>query len=138
MIPASPSSTYGQPWLTRCPPTKMRSLTRPSWTRAVAGEIVDHNAEEEAMIEEPALSLAKGPNFGAFTTMLPSGRPMTHVMWVDCDGDHILINTETHRAKFKNIQTNPNVAVAIWDRNDPYVYAEVRGTVVDTVAGDTA
>lgn len=90
------------------------------------------------MIEEPALSLAKGPNFGAFTTILPSGRPMTHVMWVDCDGDHILINTETHRAKFKNVQTNPNVAVAIWDRNDPYKYAEVRGTVVDTVVGDEA
>src|SRR5437763_1056371 len=90
------------------------------------------------MIEEPALSLARDANFAAFTTMLPSGVPMTHVMWVDCDGEHLLINTETHRAKFKNVEANPNVAVAIWDRNDPYVYAEVRGTVVETVAGETA
>jgi PPOX class probable F420-dependent enzyme len=90
------------------------------------------------MIEEPALSLAKDANFAAFTTMQPSGVPMTHVMWVDCDGEHLLINTETHRAKFKNVRTNPNVAVAIWDRDNPYVYAEVRGTVVATITGDAA
>jgi hypothetical protein len=33
--------------------------------------------------------------------ILRSGRPMTHVMWVDADEDHILINTEAHRAKFR-------------------------------------
>jgi PPOX class probable F420-dependent enzyme len=90
------------------------------------------------MIEEPALSLARGANFGAFTTMLPGGRPMTHVMWVDTDGEHIIINTETHRQKYKNVLANPMVAVAIWERDDPYRYAEVRGRVVETVAGAEA
>ena len=82
--------------------------------------------------------MAQEPNFAAFTTMLPSGRPMTHVMWVDCDGEHLLINTETHRAKFHNVERNPLVAVTIWDRNDPYRYAEVRGRVVEIVGGDDA
>ncbi|HUP75188.1 MAG TPA: TIGR03618 family F420-dependent PPOX class oxidoreductase [Acidimicrobiales bacterium] len=90
------------------------------------------------MIDEPARSMAREPNFAAFTTMLPSGRPMTHVMWVDCDGEHLLINTETHRAKFHNVERNPLVAVTIWDRNDPYRYAEVRGRVVDVVRGEAA
>ena len=90
------------------------------------------------MIDEPARSMATQPNFAAFTPMLPSGRPMTHVMWVDCDGEHLLINTETHRAKFHNVERNPLVAVTIWDRDDPYRYAEVRGRVVEIVRGTAA
>jgi PPOX class probable F420-dependent enzyme len=82
--------------------------------------------------------MAMDANFAAFTTMLPSGKPMTHVMWVDCDGEHLIINTETHRAKFRNVEQNPVVAVAIWDRNDPYKYAEVRGRVVEIVKGPEA
>ena len=37
------------------------------------------------MLEEGVRALAKGKNFAAFTTLLPDGQPMTHVMWVDCD-----------------------------------------------------
>jgi PPOX class probable F420-dependent enzyme len=90
------------------------------------------------VIDEPARSMARDANFAAFTTMLPSGQPMTHVMWVDCDDEHLLINTETHRAKYLNVLKNPRVTVTIWDRNDPYRYAEVRGRVVDTVRGPEA
>jgi PPOX class probable F420-dependent enzyme len=90
------------------------------------------------VIDEPARSMAREPNFAAFTTMLPSGRPMTHVMWIDCDDEHLLINTETHRAKFHNVERNPLVAVTIWDRDDPYRYAEVRGRVVGIVGGEVA
>jgi len=90
------------------------------------------------VIDEPARSMAQQANFAAFTTMLPSGQPMTHVMWVDCDGEFLLINTETHRAKFRNVQRNPRVTVTIWDRDDPYRYVEVRGRVVDTVRGVVA
>ena len=35
-------------------------------------------------------------------------------MWVDADDDHVLINTEVHRAKYKAISANPNVTVTIW------------------------
>jgi len=90
------------------------------------------------MIEEPARSLATSANFAAFTTLLPDGTPMTHVMWVDCDGEHLLINTASHRTKFRNVLVNPVVAVTIWDRDDPYRYAEVRGRVVAEVHGDLA
>ena len=50
------------------------------------------------------LELARGPNFAAFTVLLRSGQPMTHVMWVDAGEDHVLINTEVHRAKFKAVE----------------------------------
>jgi PPOX class probable F420-dependent enzyme len=82
--------------------------------------------------------LAQAANFAALTVNLPSGRAMTHVMWVDADDDHILINTEVHRAKFKAVDRDPRVTVMVWVKDDPYSYAEVRGLVVETVRGPEA
>ena len=47
------------------------------------------------MIDENIKSLAQAKNFAAFTTFLPNGQAMTHVMWVDADDEHILINTRS-------------------------------------------
>src|SRR5918993_5644428 len=52
--------------------------------------------------------------------------------------EHLLINTEMHRAKYKAIQQHPDVTVTIWDAADPYRYVEVRGTVNGQVRGDAA
>ena len=82
--------------------------------------------------------LAQGPNFAAFTVLLRSGQPMTHLMWVDADDQHAIINTEVHRAKFKAVQRDPRVAVTVWPRDDPYAYAEVRGRVAAIVRGPEA
>jgi PPOX class probable F420-dependent enzyme len=90
------------------------------------------------MVDEAVKHLAQGKNFGALTTMLPSGQPMTHVMWVDADDNYVLINTETHRQKYKNVQHDPRVSVAIVDAANPYHYAEVRGRVVGEVTGPAA
>lgn len=89
-------------------------------------------------IEPRVLQLAQAPNFAAFTVHLASGHAMTHVMWVDADEDHVLINTEVHRAKFKAVEREPRVTVTIWDKESPYTYAEVRGRVVATVRGPEA
>ena len=82
--------------------------------------------------------LAQGANFAALTVNLPSGRAMTHVMWVDADDDHVLINTEVHRAKFKAMERDPRVTVMIWEHDNPYSYVEVRGRIVETVRGPEA
>jgi PPOX class probable F420-dependent enzyme len=90
------------------------------------------------MLDDVAKKLAQEANFAAFTTLLPSGQPMTHVMWVDADDDHLLINTEVHRQKYKNVTHDPRVTVTIIDRNSPYHYAEVRGRVTEEVRGEAA
>ena len=90
------------------------------------------------MIDDAVKTLAQGPNFAAFTTLLADGMPMTHVMWVHADDEHLLINTEVHRQKYKNVQRDPRVTVTIIDKDNPYHYAEVRGRVVGEVRGDQA
>jgi PPOX class probable F420-dependent enzyme len=84
------------------------------------------------------LELAHGQNFAALTTLLPSGHPQTQVMWVDADDQHLLINTEVHRQKFRNVERDPRVTVMIWDKEDPYRFVEVRGEVVEKVMGPEA
>ncbi len=90
------------------------------------------------MIDEKVKKLAQQDNFGTITTLLRDGTPSTHVMWVDADDEYMLINTETGRAKFRNIQRDPRVSVVVFNKDDPYEYAEIRGRVVETVTGDEA
>lgn len=89
-------------------------------------------------LDEQTIALAKGPNFAVLTTLRPDGHPVAQPMWVDSDGEHILINTEPHRRKFRNIENDPRVTVTIWERDNPYRYAEVRGRVTDIVRGARA
>jgi PPOX class probable F420-dependent enzyme len=84
------------------------------------------------------LQLARGHNFAAFTTLLPGGHPQTQVMWVDADDDHLLVNTEVHRQKFRNVERDARVTIMIWDKEDPYRFVEVRGEVVEKVKGPEA
>ena len=90
------------------------------------------------MLDHKTKTLASGRNFAVLTTLMEDGTPQSHVMWVDHDDEHILINTEIHRQKFLNVSRDPRATVTIIDSSNGYSYAEVRGTVVDTVHGERA
>ncbi|HEX7131488.1 MAG TPA: PPOX class F420-dependent oxidoreductase [Iamia sp.] len=83
-------------------------------------------------------ALADDKNFAALTTLMPDGQPQTQVMWVGADDDHLLINTEIHRAKYENTSRDPRVTVTVWDAANPYRYVEARGRVVGEIRGDAA
>lgn len=90
------------------------------------------------MLNPEIRDLARGKNFAALTVIPASGHPMTHIMWVDADDEHVLINTDLGRAKATAMDHDARVTVTIWDAANPYHYAEVRGTVVSTTAGQEA
>ena len=90
------------------------------------------------MLEPAIRDLARDNNFASLCVRLPNGQIASHVMWVDADDEHVLINTEVHRAKFRAMEQDPHVTVMIWKLDDPYSYAEVRGVVTDTVRGPEA
>jgi PPOX class probable F420-dependent enzyme len=83
-------------------------------------------------------TLATGKNFAALTTLAADGQPRTHIMWVDADDEHLLINTEVHRSKFKDIERDPRVTVTVVNAENPYQYVEARGKVVGTTTGPDA
>jgi PPOX class probable F420-dependent enzyme len=90
------------------------------------------------MLDPSVRELATAKNYAVLAFHLSSGAIGSHVMWVDATDDYLLINTEVHRAKYRAIQGNPNVTVTIWDLQNPYRYAEVRGRVLSEVRGPEA
>ena len=89
-------------------------------------------------IDADLKALATGKNFAAMTTLMPNGQPQTQLMWVHADDDHVLINTEVGRQKFKNVTKDPRVTVTVFAADNPYQYVEARGRVESHEAGDVA
>lgn len=90
------------------------------------------------MLSENAQELARGPNYGTLATKLPSGRIQAQPVWVDTDGVNILVNTEIHRRKYKNVEADPVVTVTIISRDNNWHWSEIRGRVARTVHGQEA
>jgi uncharacterized pyridoxamine 5'-phosphate oxidase family protein len=75
--------------------------------------------------------------YAVLTTMMPNGAPSSHMMWAGCDDEgHVLINTEVHRRKFKNMAVGTKATILAFENN--FSWVEVRGTVVDHVTGPAA
>ena len=89
-------------------------------------------------LDNKRIQMASGPNYATLTTLFKNGVPQTHVMWVDTDGENILINTEIHRFKYKNILKDPRVTVTIWKHDNPFKFVEVRGEVIAEITGQEA
>ena len=89
-------------------------------------------------LDKKTIKMAQGPNYAALTTLFENGSPQTHTMWVDTDGEYILINTEIHRVKYKNMKKDPRVSVMIWKHDDAFKFVEVRGKVVGEITGEDA
>lgn len=83
-------------------------------------------------------SFATARNFAALTTLMPDGQPQTQLMWVHADDDHVVVNTEVGRQKFRNVEADPRVTITVFNVENPYQYVEARGRVAATTTGDEA
>jgi len=77
------------------------------------------------------IDLFQDPVHGVLTTMMPDGMPQSSVVWVDYDGEYVLINTTLERQKGRNMQANPKVTVLVIDPKDSSRWIEVRGHVIE-------
>ena len=82
--------------------------------------------------------LAQARNFAALTTLMPDGHPQTQIMWVSADDEHVIINTQLDRQKYRNVLADPRVTVTVFDADNPYRYVEARGRVARTQDGAAA
>lgn len=89
-------------------------------------------------LDEDTVRLAQGKNLATVVTLMPDGQPQALLTWVDTDGEHVLVNTEPQRQRFRNIRRDPRITVLIHSADDPWDWAEVRGHVVETVDGSEA
>ena len=90
------------------------------------------------MLDDDVKKLAQGKNFATVSTRMPDGSIQSLPLWVDADDEHLLLNTEIHRQRYKNLQRDPHVTVTIVEEGNWYSYVEVRGQLAGEVRGDEA
>ena len=86
-------------------------------------------------LPELAKKLLDDANFVVVATSNTDGSPQTSVLWATYEGDELLLSTIQGRKKETNWLKDPRVSVLILDREDPYSYVEVRGSVSMSTEG---
>ncbi|MFC6510518.1 PPOX class F420-dependent oxidoreductase [Promicromonospora citrea] len=83
------------------------------------------------------IHLLQNPNYAFLGTVRPDGGVQVNPMWFDFDGETLRFTHTTHRAKFRNLQQNPSMSLAIVNPENPFNYLEVRGKLVEVVPDPT-
>lgn len=85
----------------------------------------------EATLNPAAKALLREPVLANLATVAPDGSPHVTPVWVDVDGDDVLINTAEGRVKARNLRRSARLAVSVVDPADPYRVVAFQGTVAD-------
>ena len=84
------------------------------------------------MLSERDRRILDAPNFASLATVMPEGAPHVSTVWLDVDGEEVLVNTGEGLVKTENVRRDARVAISVFDQqDDPYEQVVVRGTVVD-------
>jgi PPOX class probable F420-dependent enzyme len=76
--------------------------------------------------------------FAHVATIDADGEPQVTPVWIDYDGQHLLVNSQRGRKKDRNMRERPQVAVSILDPDNPYRYIGLQGRVVEVTEAGAA
>ncbi len=82
-------------------------------------------------LSDDVKALVRGANFAHLTTLMPDGSPQVAPVWVDLEGDRILVCTGENSLKAKNTRRDSRVGMSIVAFDNPYVEAQLRGRVAE-------
>jgi PPOX class probable F420-dependent enzyme len=82
-------------------------------------------------LSEDVKTLIRGANFAHLATLMPDGSPQAAPVWVDLEGDRILIATGEGSLKAKNTRRDGRVALSMVAFDNPYLEAQLRGRVAE-------
>ena len=85
----------------------------------------------EGPIPDQFLELFKKRSLGHLATLMVDGTPHVTPVWVDYDGQHVIVNSAKGRLKDIAMSKRPTVAIEIGDPDNPNRYVLVRGEVVE-------
>ncbi len=82
-------------------------------------------------LSDDVKALVRGANFAHLATLMPDGSPQAAPVWVDLEGDRILVGTGEGSLKAKNTKRDARVALSLVAYDNPYVEAQLRGRVAE-------
>lgn len=65
--------------------------------------------------------------FAHVATVNADGSPQVTAVWVDTDGEAVLMNTALGRVKARNLQRDPRISISIVDVDNPYRTLTISG-----------
>ena len=84
-------------------------------------------------IPEAFLDLFEKKSIAYLGTIMADGTPQVTPVWIDFDGEHILVNTAVGRLKDVNMARRPQVGLTVQDPDNIYRYIAIQGRVVGVV-----
>ena len=83
-----------------------------------------------AQIPQDMIDLLETDALGHLATIRADGTPHVTPLWIDHDGDTILVDVRVDRIKAANMRERPSVALSIVDPRNPYRHLDIIGRVV--------
>jgi PPOX class probable F420-dependent enzyme len=90
-----------------------------------------------ARLSDHTVALLQAKSF-AFVAVVDEAGPHVSPVWVDTDGEHVLVNTALGRVKERALPEGARVALSVSPPDDPYEHVDIRGRVVRRVEGEEA
>jgi PPOX class probable F420-dependent enzyme len=84
-------------------------------------------------IPDDLLYLVTTDRVGAVSWARTDGTVVSHLMWIDWDGEHLLTSSPIGSIKGQHARRNGQVSVVAVDRDDPWRFVNMRGRVTDIV-----
>jgi len=82
-------------------------------------------------LSDDVKTLVRGANFAHLATLMPDGAPQVAPVWVDLDGDLVLVGTGEASLKAKNTRRDARVGLSIVAMDNPYREAQLRGRIIE-------
>jgi PPOX class probable F420-dependent enzyme len=78
-----------------------------------------------------AKELIDGKNFASVATLMQDGSPQVAPLWIDREGDTIILNTTRSRQRTKNLRRDQRVAITVFEQANPYSNVSIRGKAIE-------
>ena len=87
-------------------------------------------------LTELAKRLIDGKNLASVATLMPDGSPQVAPVWVEREGDVVVINATTTRQRYRNLKRDPRVALCLFDMDNIYSTVSIRGRAIEITRRD--
>jgi len=87
-------------------------------------------------MKEEHRAILQGRRNAYLATLMPDGSPHVTPVWIDVDGEDVVVNTSEGTVKLANVRRDPRVAVNIESEDDRYRVLSLRGSVIAIESSD--
>ena len=87
-----------------------------------------------AKLSETQAKLFTDRNWGVIATIREDGSPQATPVWIDFDGENVLVNSALGRTKVRNVERDPRATVTVLpaeDQQSGYVMVSGQATIVE-------